>query len=191
MDLGGGDGLLCRFLRDRGLNGFVRDRYASPTYAQGFDKPDFDCADLVTAFEVFEHLPEPRTDLHEFFSQRPPILLASTTQYTGQGPEWWYISPESGQHVFFYSRLALERVARDYGYRAEFCGDFILYVRLDKDIAWRRRVAFLLLKPRSLKLVAASLMLGPTTGAAADFALMRQRAARIQALAAARTDIRK
>src|SRR5690349_10770988 len=52
LDVGGGDGLLCRLLRDYELNCFVRDKYASPTYAQGFDEPDFAQPDMIVAFEV-------------------------------------------------------------------------------------------------------------------------------------------
>src|ERR1700730_9135404 len=34
IDYGGGDDLLCRLLRDYGLNCFVSDKYAKVTYAQ-------------------------------------------------------------------------------------------------------------------------------------------------------------
>src|SRR5688572_10641672 len=47
IDVGGGDGLLCRLLRDYEINCFVKDKYASPTYAQGYTEPDFKVPDLL------------------------------------------------------------------------------------------------------------------------------------------------
>lgn len=177
LDLGGGDGLLCRLLRDTGLNCHVRDRYAQPTYAQGFDKPDFDVPDMVTAFEVFEHLPDPAVDLAHFFAGRPRVVLVSTELYSGQGPDWWYISAESGQHVFFYSRQALARVGAGFGYGVVFSGEFVLFVRADVNTRWRRLQATLLLKRKACRWMAARLMLRAVPGVAADFQRRRLDAA--------------
>ena len=177
MDMGGGDGLLCRLLRDTGLNCHVRDRYAQPTYAQGFDCPDFDVPDMVTAFEVFEHLPDPAVDLVEFFAGRPRVVLASTELYNGQGPDWWYISAESGQHIFFYSRQALASVGAGFGYGVVFSGEFVLFVRADVDTRWRRLQATLLLKRKACRWMAARLMLCAVPGVTADFERRRLAAA--------------
>ena len=179
LDLGGGDGLLCRLLRDTGLNCHVRDRYAQPTYAQGFDRPDFEVPDMVTAFEVFEHLPDPAADLADFFAGRPRVVLASTELYSGQGPDWWYISAESGQHIFFYSRQALVRVGAGFGYGVVFSGEFVLFVRADVDTRWRRLQATLLLKRKACRWGAARLMLRAVPGVTADFERLRQAAAPI------------
>jgi hypothetical protein len=174
LDLGGGDGLLCRLLRDTGLNCYVKDRYAVPTYAQGFDSPDFARPDMVTAFEVFEHLPNPATDLRDFFATQPQVVLVSTEVYAGQGPEWWYISAESGQHVFFYSRQGLLHIGEAFGYRVVLSGEFILFVRADADAAWRRVLASFMLKRRVCRWTAARLMLRAMPGVVADFHLRRQ-----------------
>jgi len=174
LDLGGGDGLLCRLLRDTGLNCYVRDRYAVPSYAQGFDQPDFDAPDMVTAFEVFEHLPHPAKDLAEFFSSQSRVVLVSTEVYASQGPDWWYISAESGQHVFFYSRQALILIGQKFGYSVLLSGEFILFIRTDIDSGWLRFKASVFLKRRVCKLTAARLMLGAVPGIAADFKLRRQ-----------------
>lgn len=173
LDMGGGDGLLCRLLRDTGLNAYVQDRYARPTYAQGFDRPDFAVADMITAFEVFEHLPQPRQDLDAFFGTGPRLVLVSTELYAGQDERWWYLSAESGQHVFFYSRQALQQVGRRYGYRTVFSGEFVLFVRADVDAGWRRALAGLLLRRKMCRLVAARLMLRATPGIVADFERLR------------------
>jgi len=174
LDLGGGDGLLCRLLRDTGLNCYVNDRYARPSYAQGFDHPDFDAPDMVTAFEVFEHLPNPAVDLSEFFATRPRVVLVSTEVYEDQGPDWSYVAAESGQHVFFYSRQSLTLIGQKFGYRIVLSGEFILFVRADVDSDWLRFKASMLLKRRICRLTAALLMLGPVPGVVTDFELRRR-----------------
>lgn len=129
LDLGGGDGLLCRSLRDYEINCFVQDQYATPTYAQGFTEPDFDNPDLVLGFEVWEHLANPAQDLMRFFHQEPKALLITTAIYLDQGPDWWYLSPESGQHIFFYSQQALEQIAQKFGYELHIIENFLLFIR--------------------------------------------------------------
>ncbi len=55
--------------------------------------------------------------------------MASTGIYTNQGEDWWYLASEAGQHVFFYSRRALGRVARKYGYDLLVSGGYLLFLR--------------------------------------------------------------
>jgi len=129
IDFGGGDGLLCRFLRDSGLNCFVNDKFGKPTYAGSFTRPDFSHPDLVTAFEVLEHLPDPSIDLEEIFGRKPFAVLVSTEIFATQEKDWWYLSPETGQHIFFYSERALELVAHKYKYEVYRSDSFILFIR--------------------------------------------------------------
>ncbi|MBK8108789.1 MAG: hypothetical protein IPK42_25465 [Betaproteobacteria bacterium] len=100
LDLGGGDGLLCRLLRDTGLNCHVRDRYAQPTYAQGFDRPDFEVPDMVTAFEIFEHLPEPAVDLAEFFAGQSARRASQHRAPSVDRVQTGGTSAESGRRLF-------------------------------------------------------------------------------------------
>lgn len=149
LDIGGGDGLLCRLLRDYGINCFVRDRYAAPTYAQGFQNPDFATPGMIVAFEVMEHYPQPRGDLEELFEQRPKAVIASTGIYENQKEDWWYLAPESGQHVFFYSRQALEHVARTFDYELLVNGGYLLFLQRGAYGVVRRALAKSLLKRRA------------------------------------------
>jgi hypothetical protein len=116
LDFGGGDGLLCRLLRDRGLDAYTIDTVSLPSYAQPFVGSLEKNYDLVTAFEVFEHFPNPRELIEQLFRCRPRFLLASTELYAGNGPDWWYLAPNSGQHVFFYSGAALKWIAARHCY---------------------------------------------------------------------------
>lgn len=129
LDFGARDGLLCRFLRDHGVDGYAYDKYASPMYALDFARWPGGRPGLLTAFEVFEHLPNPAVDLDELFGYDPDYMLVSTELYAGQGADWWYLSRESGQHVFFYGVNAITMIAQKYGYGAVQVGSFLLFFK--------------------------------------------------------------
>jgi Methyltransferase domain len=116
LDFGGGDGLLCRLLRDRGLDAHAIDDYGACTYAQSYKGSLGPGYDLITAFEVFEHLPNPAVSLASIFGAKPRFIIASTELYSGQDHTWWYLAPSHGQHVFFYTRGALQSLAQSYAY---------------------------------------------------------------------------
>lgn len=141
VDHGGGDGLLTRLLRDRQIDAHVYDRHATARYAAGFDHPSFDRADIVLAFEVLEHFPNPAKDLRALFDPRPPVLLVSTDTWEGQGADWWYLAPDTGQHVFFYSRKALTQMAAREGYRLARTGGYWLFLRQGAFPRWREALA--------------------------------------------------
>lgn len=176
VDIGGGDGLLCRLLRDYGINCFVRDKYANPTYAQGFTEPDFDIPDLVIAFEVFEHFQNPKSDLDELFSINSSIFLVSTFLYTNQQKDWWYLSPESGQHVFFYSKDALDLIASRYGCNLIISGGFILFVRNNVLTFPKLVLAKLLLNKYVCRIVRSLVVLLPTPGVWKDHQFQKGKA---------------
>lgn len=142
VDHGGGDGLLVRLLRDRGLDAHVLDRHAAPRYAMGFGEPDTDePPQLVTAFEVLEHFANPGEDLRALFAPQPPVVLASTDAWEGQGAAWWYLAPDTGQHVFFYSRRALGLIAAQYGYDLARSGGYWLFIHRGAMASWKARLA--------------------------------------------------
>lgn len=175
LDVGGGDGLLCRLLRDHELNCFVRDRYARPTYAQGFQNPDFAKPELIVAFEVLEHYPQPRSDLQELFEQQPKAVVASTGIYSNQNEDWWYLAPESGQHVFFYSRMALEQVAQQYGYELLISGGYLLFLEPGALSGMKRALARFMLKSDARRLTKALLAMRSTGGVWKDHTLQVQK----------------
>lgn len=119
LDWGGAEGLFCRLMRDRGFNFFTYDKYIRSLYSIPYSTDDalsFSPA-AITAFEVFEHLPEPATELNEIFALGPRFLLCTTELYERQGDDWMYLSLVNGRHVFFYSKQGMEWIARRFGYR--------------------------------------------------------------------------
>ena len=120
LDWAGGYGTLTRLMRDRGYDFTHTDVYASNVFAEGHDVTSLagERFDLVTAFEVLEHLPHPREALAEISRTTDRLLV--TTQVlpepTPKPGDWWYYAPESGQHITFYTAAALEALARDLGF---------------------------------------------------------------------------
>lgn len=134
LDFGGGSGLLCRLLRDIGIDAWTFDAYGSSEYARLFRVDAGAIArgqfEVVTAFEVFEHLPCPHDDLSKLFHLSPEVLIASTEPYKADyDKSWWYLGPHTGQHVFFYSSSALHLIADRFGYALQSAGGWHIFTR--------------------------------------------------------------
>jgi hypothetical protein len=168
FDFGGGDGLLCRLLRDYNVNCYVKDKYAVPTYSQGFTEPDFGVPNLVLAFEVLEHFAAPARELENLFQSRPKVLLASTGIYDHQRADWWYLASESGQHVFFYSEKAVRIIAARFGYSSLLSGGFLLFVRKSDHSAFKSFLARILLSRVVCRLLRGLILIMPAPGAWRD-----------------------
>jgi hypothetical protein len=133
VDFGGGTGMLCRLLRDIGFDAYLMDRYADPVFARGFTlspdaAPEGSIA-ILSCFEVFEHLLEVGPELDRLFALKPAVLVASTKLSDGRGPDWPYLVPETGQHIFFYARKTMRMIAARHGYAYLNRGDYHLFVR--------------------------------------------------------------
>ena len=121
LDYGGGYGLFVRLMRDKGFRFFRSDPHCENFFAKHFDLRDL-CVphhfELVTAFELFEHVYDP-VSLVERLLEYSDTLLFSTELVPRSHPmaadDWWYFCPETGQHVTFYTRAALEELSRRFG----------------------------------------------------------------------------
>lgn len=119
IDYGGGYGMLVRMMRDRGFDYYRQDVYCSNLYAESFDISDVPSfrAELVTAFEVFEHLQDPVAELEKMLVLGDNILFSTEVQPSNNvtPDNWWYFIPETGQHLALYSRLSLQTLADKFG----------------------------------------------------------------------------
>lgn len=162
VDWGGGNGLFCRMMRDQGYDFVNDDKYAEPFYCAGFTRADRarTTADIVTSFEVFEHLPDPGLQLSEILKLNPKLWIFSTQLYTGQDQTWRYLSPRLGRHVFFYSEAGLNRFAARHGFALLKGREMHLLIRKSgqdylKDGLRRRLAAQLLAGAKPLQFAAA------------------------------------
>lgn len=142
VDYGGGYGMLVRMMRDQGLDFYRSDRYAPNLFAADFEAPEPDGQpyELLTAFEVFEHLVDPVAELERMLRYSPNIFF-STVLLPPDRPkptEWWYYGLDHGQHVSFFTRQALMKLAERFDLHLLSRGSFHL---LSKERRSARRFA--------------------------------------------------
>jgi SAM-dependent methyltransferase len=118
LDYGGGQGLLSRLLRDAGWN----SRSYDPFFDRGAALADLGKFDLITAYEVFEHVPDVNALAADLVTLLNPegIVVFSTVPSDGfiaQGGRltWWYAAPRNG-HISLFSLKSLDLLARKFGF---------------------------------------------------------------------------
>jgi 2-polyprenyl-3-methyl-5-hydroxy-6-metoxy-1,4-benzoquinol methylase len=89
LDFGGGNGLLCRLLRDLDFDARRFDSHAANHFAQNFED-DGGTYDIVCAFEVVEHFANPFKELPTIFEGAERAVVIGTQPYARQGKSWWY-----------------------------------------------------------------------------------------------------
>lgn len=119
VDVAGGYGILVRLLRDIGFDCVWDDKYCENIVAPGFERPACFVADIACAFEVFEHVPDPRAFFDEIVAQYGSRFVLFSTESFTKVPDrnWVYFAFNTGQHITFYSRESLSRLARQAGWR--------------------------------------------------------------------------
>lgn len=132
LDYGGGNGLLSKLLRESGWNSRSYDPFAD----KAVQLEELGKFDLITAFEVFEHVPDVRrllADLKSLLSDNGLILFSTLLSdgniHPNQRISWWYAAPRNG-HISLFSRGALSRLAGNGGFKfGSFSAVFHAYFR--------------------------------------------------------------
>ena len=85
-------------------------------FAKGFERKH-EHYDLITAFELLEHLPDPLQDISVIMSACDNFIC-TTELLPNPAPKpgtWWYYVPQTGQHISFYTRKAMLSIAEKFG----------------------------------------------------------------------------
>jgi len=120
LDYGGGYGVFVRLMRDKGFNFYREDIYCQNIFAKHFDIENIGVEhifELLTCFEVFEHLVHPLTEIEKMLCFSKSIFFSTELQPKTELKsldDWWYFAPESGQHIAFYTKKTLEFIAKKY-----------------------------------------------------------------------------
>jgi hypothetical protein len=131
LDYGGGHGTFVRLMRDRGFNFFWQDLYAKNIHARTFEYEEGTRYDLVTAFELMEHLPDPLEGMAPIFALSDNVLTTTllAPDPPPPPPNWWYYVVQGGQHVSIYTPAALQQLARRYRRNVSSSNGFHLFTR--------------------------------------------------------------
>jgi 2-polyprenyl-6-hydroxyphenyl methylase/3-demethylubiquinone-9 3-methyltransferase len=123
LDFGGGNGLFTAMLRENGLDATSFDPFDSKAAASSTASGGQ--FDLITAYEVFEHVVDPAGCMQEIDRLLKPdgLLYFSTLINDGENGRaglggrltWWYASPRNG-HIALHSRRSLSLLLRRFGF---------------------------------------------------------------------------
>ena len=132
LDYAAGHGTLVRLMRDRGFDFYWSDRYAKNLYAQGFEHVPGSRYDLLTAYEVLEHLPTPLDDITRMLELSDNLLFTTEVvpDPSPAPPNWWYYAVKSGQHISFYSLDSLRKIASHFHMHLLSRGTYHLFTRV-------------------------------------------------------------
>ncbi|WP_026520074.1 class I SAM-dependent methyltransferase [Butyrivibrio sp. FCS006] len=136
LDYGAGYGMFVRIMRDNGHNFEWYDKYCNNLFAQYHEKTS-EKYDIITALEVFEHLPSPMREISNIFRMTDTLIFTTSTipmrKKIKKVEDWEYFAPEHGQHVSFYSKRTLEIIAAKYS--KHYVGTNGLHIISDKKIS--------------------------------------------------------
>ena len=121
IDFGGGYGIFTRLMRDKGFNFVHYDTHCENLFAKGFEWPALKPVPdrkfcLLTAWEVLEHLANPRETIDEMLGVAEAVLFSTElvpALEMKSADDWWYFTPETGQHICFFTSESLAYLANE------------------------------------------------------------------------------
>lgn len=115
VDYAGGYGIFTRLMRDIGFDFYWQDLHCDNLLSRGFEyNPELHKdVELVTAFEVLEHLVNPAVELEKILNISKNITFSTVLlpEPVPKPEDWWYYGLEHGQHISFYSLETLRYIA--------------------------------------------------------------------------------
>lgn len=113
LDYGGGNGRMTEMLHGYGWHSETYD----PFPENNVSVSDLGRFNLITAFEVFEHVPDPNKlmdDLKGLMDEDCMVIFSTLVSdghfKNSEQLDWWYASPRNG-HISLYSKVSLAVLA--------------------------------------------------------------------------------
>ena len=113
LDYGGGYGIFTRIMRDNGFDFEWYDKYCKNLFAIGHERTKMHY-DIVTAFELMEHLQNPKEEFEQLCSLADNIVCTTVLQPVEKPrlDEWWYFCLDHGQHISIYTEKTMKHLAK-------------------------------------------------------------------------------
>ena len=124
LDWGGGYGLLARIMRDRGLDFGSHDIYTQPLFVKSSEVDESDTFKLVTMSEVALHLTDPVPVFKKILESTNTLVFTAVIAPNTIPNDWWYLMPDTGQHVGIYHKETLQVLANQLGVQITSDGRF-------------------------------------------------------------------
>ncbi len=119
LDYGGGNGNLSKLLAQEGWDSHSYDPFVDGKV----DIRKLGQFDFITAYEVFEHVPDVRELMNDITALLAPegVLMFSTLVSDGEihndkKLDWWYAAPRNG-HISLFSKDSLSRLANQLAFK--------------------------------------------------------------------------
>lgn len=115
LDFGGGYGTFTRMMRDVGFDFRNYDKYCDNVFSKNYSVDVLDEKfELLTAFELFEHVEQPLEKMKELLKYSDNIFISTTLQPSDKKSlkNWEYLVPEAGQHISLYSLESLKVIGK-------------------------------------------------------------------------------
>ena len=124
LDWGGGYGLLSRIMRDRGLDFVSHDIYTRPLFVESSSNSNSETFELITMSEVALHLVDPVPVFTKIMESTDVLVFTAVIAPTVTPNDWWYLMPDTGQHVAIYHEETLQALAEKLGVQLTSDGRF-------------------------------------------------------------------
>lgn len=127
LDYGGGYGIFVRLMRDAGFDYYRHDPLCENLFSVGFEARPDETYDMLTSWEVFEHMVDPLSEIEQMLSFSANIFFSTHLLPSHPDPlgKWWYYGLEHGQHVSFFSLDSLRIIARKFGLIVHYSNGFL------------------------------------------------------------------
>ena len=137
LDYGAGYGLFVRLMRDNGFHFHYYDLYCDNIFAKNMELPENHHVDAYTALEVFEHLENPSAEVEKMLKHTDTIIFSTVLRkqnYTALN-QWWYFTPETGQHIALFTKESLDELAKKFDLNL-YTNNKDIHILSKKKISW-------------------------------------------------------